>query len=167
MLGGDEVTPGLGGVGGEREAGTAEVGDGGCVVGSGGEVEIAEAAPEICFPRGVEGDGVVFAGAGVFSIAFAVVGGGADGGEAGGAADDGALFGGAEAVGGGFEALVVGEGFVDEFRHTGVTEFAEPAGADFIVLAGACGGEGFGGGEGGGCDGLGVPERGAGGEEGR
>lgn len=94
----------------------------------------------------------------MFAIAFAVAGGGTDGGKAGGAADDGALFGGAETVGGGFEALVVSEGFVDELGHAGVAEFTEPAGADFVVLAGAGGGEGFWAGEGGSRNCLGVPE---------
>ena len=104
----DEVAPGLGSVGGERETGAAEVGYGGGVVRLGRKVEIAESAPEIRFPARIEGDGVVFACCGVSAIATAVSGGGADGGQAGGATDDGSLFGGAEALGCGFEPLVVG-----------------------------------------------------------
>ena len=74
LLGGDEVAPGLGGVGGEGEAGTAKVGDGSGVVGLGGEVEIAESSPKVGLPAGIERDGIVFAGGGVFAIAPAVSG---------------------------------------------------------------------------------------------
>ncbi len=46
-------------------------------------------------------------------------------------------------MGGGFEALIVDEGFVDDGGHAGVLEFAKPTGGDFLILA-RCGfAEGF------------------------
>ena len=59
-------------------------------------------------------------------------------------------------MGGGFEALIAGQSFIDELGHAGVLKFAQPTGANLDVLIGACGGESFWPGNGGGGNGLRV-----------
>ena len=134
LFGGDKIAPRLCGVGGERKAGVTEVGNRSGIVGPGGVIEVAEAAPEIGFPGGIEREVVGFGKGDRFSVALAVGGRGREGGKAGGPADDRAFAGGFEPVGGGLEALVFFERFDDDFGHARVAEFLKPAARNLFVL---------------------------------
>ena len=137
LLGFDEVGPCLGGIDGEREAGGAEVRESSLVVGVGGRLEVAEAAPEVDFPRRVERETVGLGGDTRSGTEAGIRLGGArprrDRGEARGASDDRAFPGGAEAMGGCLQIVVAADRLPDEGRHLWVVEVGEPAGRNFCV----------------------------------